>query len=126
MFKGLGNLAGMLKQAQEMQGRMAKMQEELAQVRVEASAAGGMVTVEASGQQKILSIRIEPSLLDDSDCEMLEDLLVSATNQALDKAKEAAAAELGKLTGNMVIPGLGDALSQLGLGGGPGGGGVSN
>ena len=125
MFKGLGNLAGMLKQAQEMQGRMAKMQEDLAQVRVEASVAGGMVTVEANGQQKILTIRIEPSLLEDSDREMLEDLLVAATNLALDKAKEAAAAEMGKLTGSLEIPGLGDALSQLGLGG-PGGGGTSN
>ena len=118
MFKGIGDIASMLKQAREMQGRMQEMQESLAKRRVEGTAGGGMVNVEASGQQKILGIRIEESLLESQDREMLEDLLVAATNQALDKAREAAAEEMSQVTGNLDLPGLGDALSKLGLGGG--------
>ena len=82
---------------------------------VEGSASGGMVRVEANGQQKILAIHLEDSLLENPDREMLEDLVVAATNQALDKSREAAAEEMAKLTGNLDIPGLGDALSQMGL-----------
>jgi DNA-binding YbaB/EbfC family protein len=115
MFKGLGNFASMMKQAQGIQDRMSKLQEEMGQLRVEASAGGGMVRVEANGQQKILAIQLEDSLLENPDREMLEDLLVAATNQALDKSREAAAEEMAKLTGNLDIPGLGDALSQMGL-----------
>jgi len=118
MFKGLGNIASLMKQAQEMQGRMDEIQENLGQLRVEGSAGGGMVTVEASGQPRILSVHVEQSLLDGGDQEMLEDLLVAATNQALEKAKETAAQEMAKLTGNMNIPGLGEALEKLGMGGG--------
>ena len=126
MFGNLGNLASMLKQApeilrqaQEMQERMAKVQEALAKVRVEGTAGGGMVTVEASGQQRVLAVRVEPSLFESGDREMLEDLLVAAINQALDAAREAAAEEMGKMTGEMNVPGLSDALSKLGLGNGP-------
>lgn len=118
MFKGIGNIASMLKQAREMQERMQEMQEVLAKRRVEGAAGGGMVTVAANGQQKILGIRIEESMLQSQDREMLEDLLVAATNQALDKAREAAAEEMSHVTGNLDLPGLGDALSKLGLGGG--------
>jgi len=118
MFKGIGNIASMLKQASEMQERMQEMQEVLAKRRVEGAAGGGMVTVAANGQQKILGIRIEESMLQSQDREMLEDLLVAATNQALDKAREAAAEEMSHVTGNLDLPGLGDALSKLGLGGG--------
>ncbi len=116
MFKGLGNMASMMKQAQEMQGKMKEMQESLGSLKVEGSAGGGMVVVEASGHQKILSIRIEEELIGTDDKEMLEDLITAATNQALDKAKELAAEEMAKLTGGMDLPGLGDAMSQLGLG----------
>ena len=96
MFKGLGDLASLVKQAQEIQGRMSDMQERLGKLRVEGSAGGGMVTVAASGQQKILSIQVEPSLLDSEDREVLEDLLVAATNQALDKAREQPAGRAGE------------------------------
>jgi len=118
MFKGIGNIASMLKQAREMQGRMQEMQESLAKQRVEGTAGGGMVTVEVNGQQKVLGIRIEESLLESQDREMLEDLLVAATNQALDKARDAAAEEMSRITGNLDLPDLGEALSKLGLGGG--------
>ena len=115
MLKGLGNLAGMMKQAQEMQGRMAEVQEELGKLIVEGSAAAGMVTVKATGKQQVTSISIDDSLLDDK--EMLEDLVLSAVNQALDKSRDAAAEKMQGLAGGMDIPGLGDALSKLGLGG---------
>ena len=117
MFKGLGNIASLMKQAQEMQGRMGEMQETLGRLRVEGSAGGGMVTVEASGQQKILNVRVEKSLFESGDQEMLEELVVAATNQALEKAKELAAEEMAKVTGNLNLPGLNEALSKMGLGG---------
>ncbi len=82
MFKKIGNIFSLMKQAQEMQGRMSEMQEKLKHVRVEGTAGGGMVTVEANGQQKVLNVRIEDSLLKDGDKEMLEDLLVGAVNSA--------------------------------------------
>jgi DNA-binding YbaB/EbfC family protein len=115
MFKGLGNIASIIKQAQQFEGRMSELQKQLGNVRVEGSAGGGMVIVEATGQQKIVSCRIDPTLINDQ--EMLEELLVAAVNSALDKSREAATVEMQKLTGNLDIPGLGDALSKFGLGG---------
>jgi nucleoid-associated protein EbfC len=120
MFKGLGNMAGLLRQAQEMQARVRELQDRLATLRVEGTAGGGMVTVAVSGQQKILACRIEPSLLAAGDAEVIQDLVVAATNQALDKAREEAQQELSKLSGGMDLPGLGEALSRMGLGPGAG------
>ncbi len=119
MLKGLGNMASLLKQAQEMQGKMAEIQENLGRMRVEGSAGGEMVVVEANGQQQIIGCKIEQSLLEGGDAEMLEDLLVAAVNQALDKSKEVAAKEMSQLAGNVNVPGLQDALSKFGLGGPP-------
>lgn len=116
MFKGLSNIAGLMKQAREIQGRAAEMKERLAQTRVEGTAGGGMVVVEASGDQRLTACRIEPSLIASGDREMLEDLFLSAANQALDKSREAAAAEMQNLAGGFDIPGLGDALQNLGGG----------
>lgn len=123
MFGNLGNIASLLKQApemlrqaQEMQEKMGEMRDSLGKIRVEGAAGGGMVKVQASADQKVHSIQIEQSLLEAGDAEMLEDLLVAAVNQSLDKAKEAAAAEMGKMTGDMNVPGLSDALSKMGLG----------
>ena len=123
MFGNLGNMASLLKQApemmrqaQQMQERMGDMRDNLCKIRVEGSAGGGMVKVQATADQKIQAIQVEQSLLDSGDGEMLEDLLVAAVNQSLDKAKEAAAEEMGKMTGEMNIPGLNDALSKMGLG----------
>lgn len=117
MFKGLGNIASILKQASAMKGKMAELQEKLGHLRVEGSAGGGMVSAEVSGHQKVIAIRVADSLLNPGDREMLEDLLAAAVNQALDKAKEAAAREMAELTGGMNLPGLDDALKEMNPGG---------
>lgn len=117
MFKKIGNIFSLVKQAQEMQGRMGEMQEKLKHVRVEGAAGGGMVTVEANGQQKVLNVRIEESLLQDGDKEMLEDLMVGAVNAALEKSREAAAEEMAKITGDLNLPGLDEAMERLQPGG---------
>jgi nucleoid-associated protein EbfC len=103
MKKGLGQ---MMKQAQKMQAQILKIQEEMAQRTVEASAGGGMVTVAANGKQEVLSIRIEPEVVDPQDLEMLQDLVVAAVNEALKKAQEMVAEEMAKVTGGLNLPGL--------------------
>jgi nucleoid-associated protein EbfC len=102
--KGFGN---MMKEAQKLQEKMLAMQEEIAKRKVEATAGGGMVTVEANGKQEILSIKIDPEVINKDDAQMLEDLVLAACNEALRKSRELMQQELGKLTGGMKIPGLG-------------------
>jgi DNA-binding YbaB/EbfC family protein len=126
MFKGLSNFASILKEAQQIQGRAQEMQARLGQLRVEGSAGGNMVVVQASGLQRILGVKIEPSLLKDADVEMLEDLLISATNQALEKAAQASADEMAKMTSQLQLPGLSEMMSKLGLGGSNGEGPTSS
>ncbi len=101
-----GNMADMMKQAQAMQERLGKIQEEAETKTVEASAGGGMVTITANGGMKITKITIDPEVLKSEDPEMLQDLLVAATNEALRKAKEIMAEEVKGLTGGMGIPGM--------------------
>jgi len=101
-----GNMANMMKQAQAMQERLGKIQEEAETKTVEASAGGGMVTITANGGMKITKITIDPEVLKSEDPEMLQDLLVAATNEALRKAKELMAEEVKGLTGGMGIPGM--------------------
>jgi len=113
MFKGLGDLASLMKQASQMKGLVGEMQEKLGRVRVTGTAGGGMVQVEVSGHQKVLSCTISESLAAAGDREMLEDLVVAATNQALEKAREAAAEEMNQMAGGLDMPGLSDALSQF-------------
>ncbi len=100
------NMGGMMKQAQKLQKKMLKMQEELALKTVEVSAGGGMVKVVATGGQKISSISLEKEVVDPEDVEMLQDLILAAVNDALNKSQEMVSAEMGKLTGGMNIPGL--------------------
>lgn len=100
------NLGSIMKQAQKMQAELAKVQEELASKRVEASAGGGMVTVVVSGKQEVLSISIEPEVIDASDKEMLQDLVVAAVNEGLRKSQEMVSEEMKKITGGLQIPGL--------------------
>src|SRR5260370_39656349 len=107
-----------MKQAQEIQGRMKEMQESLRRLKVEGTAGGGMVTVEMNGQQQLLGCRIEPTLFESGDREMVEDLVTAAVNQALEKVKQSANDEMTRLAGGMDIPGLSDVLSRLGQGGG--------
>ncbi|MBN2809494.1 MAG: YbaB/EbfC family nucleoid-associated protein [Deltaproteobacteria bacterium] len=103
MSKGIGNL---MKQAQQMQARMAKMQEEVGKRTVEAAAGGGMVKVVANGRQEIVSIVIEPEAVDPDDIEMLQDLVLAAINQALRESQAMMTDEMSKLTGGLKIPGL--------------------
>lgn len=102
-MKGMGN---MMKQAQKLQSKMLKMQEELADKTVESSSGGGMVKVVANGRQQIVSIQIEDEVIDPDDAEMLQDLVLAAVNDALSKSQEMVSAEMSKLTGGLNIPGL--------------------
>jgi DNA-binding YbaB/EbfC family protein len=100
------NMGNMMKQAQKLQAKMMKMQEELAERTVETASGGGMVKVVANGKQQILSIRIEKEVVDPDDVEMLQDLVMAAVNDALAKSQEMVSSEMGKLTGGLNIPGL--------------------
>jgi DNA-binding YbaB/EbfC family protein len=91
----------MLQQAQELQGKLQKAREDLQQQTVRASSGGGMVTVEANGEGTIRSIKVDPSVVNASDVEMLEDLLLVAITEAQKKAQETAQQEMGKLTGGL-------------------------
>jgi nucleoid-associated protein EbfC len=102
-MKGMGD---MMKQAQKLQAKMIKLQEELAEKTVETSAGGGMVKVVANGKQQIVSIKIEKEVVDPEDVEMLQDLVLAAVNDALAKSQEMVSGEMGKLTGGLKIPGL--------------------
>jgi nucleoid-associated protein EbfC len=94
----------LLQQAQEMQGRLQKMQEELQRVTVTGAAGGGMVTVEANGQGAVQRIKIDPSVVNPADVEMLEDLVLVAVTEAQKKAQAQAQLEAGKLTGGLPLP----------------------
>ncbi len=109
-MKGMGNIAEMMKQAQKqaqkMQKQMEEIQNDLKERVIEASSGGGMVTVHMNGKQEILSIKIDPEVVDPKDVQMLEDLIVSAVSQAFKKSQELYQSEMGKLTGGLNIPGL--------------------
>jgi DNA-binding YbaB/EbfC family protein len=96
----------MLRQAQELQAKLAKAQEELGDLTVEGSAGGGAVTVVADGHQNIRSIKISPDAVDPEDVGLLEDLILAAVNDSLEKSQKMAQDHLGSLTGNLKIPGL--------------------
>jgi DNA-binding YbaB/EbfC family protein len=101
-----GPLKDLMKQARDMQAKMARVQEDLKNRRVEASSGGGMVTATASGAQEILEIRIEREIVNPDDVGMLQDLVRAAVNEALRRSREIMAEEMGKITGGMGIPGL--------------------
>lgn len=100
-MKNLGNL---MKQAQEMQAKMAEMQDRLAELTVEGAAGGGMVTVTLSGKSEMKSIRIDPALLSGEEAEILEDLIVAAHADAKSKAEQRTADEMKELTGGLNLP----------------------
>ncbi len=102
-MSGLGDI---LKQAQEMQAKLAQVQEDLGRREVEASSGGGMVTAVANGRQEILRIRIDPAVFAGGDKEMLEDLVTAAVNAALSQAKSVLESEMTRLAGGLNIPGL--------------------
>jgi len=102
--KGFGNI---MKEAQKLQAQMAAMQEQVGKRKVDATAGGGMVTVEANGKQELTAVKIDPEVVNKDDVQMLEDLVLAAANEALRKSRELVQQELGKLTGGLKIPGLG-------------------
>ncbi len=102
-MKGMGN---MMKQAQKLQSKMLKLQEELAEKTVETTSGGGMVKVVVNGRQQIVSIQIEEEVVDPNDVEMLQDLILAAINDALAKSQEMVSGEMSKLTGGINIPGM--------------------
>jgi DNA-binding YbaB/EbfC family protein len=102
-----GGFGNMMKQAQKLQEQMLALQEEVGRKKVEATAGGGMVTVEANGKQEIVSIKIDPEVVSKDDVQMLEDLVLAACNEALRKSRELVQQEMGKITGGLKIPGLG-------------------
>lgn len=120
MFKELGSLANLMKNAQAITGKMQEMRDRLGDRKETGTAGGGMVSVEMNGHSQALACQIDPALFQSGDREMLEDLIVAAVNQALDKVRSAAAEEMAQVTGGFDLPGLSDAFSKLGMGGGPG------
>ena len=103
MTKGLGNI---LKQAQQMHTKIAQLQEEMAAKTVEGSSGGGMVNIVMNGKQEILSLRIDPEVVNREDIEMLQDLISAAVNEAIRKSHEMMQEEMKKITGGLSIPGL--------------------
>ncbi|MBI3802717.1 MAG: YbaB/EbfC family nucleoid-associated protein [Nitrospirae bacterium] len=99
-------LGDIMRQAQALQERMAKLQEEAAKKTVEASSGGGMVTAKVSGKQQLLSLTIDPEVVKSGDVEMLQDLIVAAVNEGLRKSQELMAEEMKGMTGGLNIPGL--------------------
>jgi len=106
MSKGF-SLGNIMKQAQELQDRLGKVQEEAANRIVEASSGGGMVTARVTGRIELVGLRIDPEVLKTSDAEMLQDLILAAVNQAIRDAQAMMAEEMKKITGGLGIPGLG-------------------
>jgi nucleoid-associated protein EbfC len=117
MFKSLGNLANLgniMKQAQEMGGRMQALQEQLKTKRATGAAGGGLVEVDVNGLGDVLAVRIDQSLVDKGEREMIEDLLPAAINAAHAKTKQMHAEAMQSLAGDMSVPGLSEALQQFG------------
>ncbi|WP_054936966.1 YbaB/EbfC family nucleoid-associated protein [Moorella stamsii] len=102
----MNNINKMMKQMQKMQAQIARLQDELGEKTVEAAAGGGAVVVTANGRQEIVGIKIDPAAVDPEDVEMLQDLILAAVNEALRQSQEMAAREMGKITGNMRLPGF--------------------
>ncbi|HUU69454.1 MAG TPA: YbaB/EbfC family nucleoid-associated protein [Planctomycetota bacterium] len=106
MAKGLGDLSGFIKHAQEMQKKMSDVQESLKHRVVEGSSGGGMVAAYVNGQQELVKIKIDPKAVDPDDVEMLEDLILAATAAAMKKSRELSREEMAKVTGGLSIPGM--------------------
>ena len=105
-MRGMGNMQGMMKQMQKMQKKMAEAQEELGEERLEGAAGGGMVKVIVSGDKQVVEVVIDPSVVDPEDVEMLQDLVVIATNEAMAKAEELTNSTMGQFTKGLNLPGM--------------------
>ena len=113
MFQGLRNLGNLMKQAQQIGSQMQEMNAKMRQLRVSGQAGGGMVEIESNGLMEFLQCKIDPTLLNPEQRELLEDLIVAAANQVIEKAKQSHAESMQGLAGGMNLPGLGDALAQF-------------
>ena len=102
----MANFGNIMKQAKKMQERMARLQEELGMKTVEVSSGGGMVSVVVNGKFEVMSLKIEKDVVNPDDVEMLQDLVMAAVNEGVRKAQEMNAAEMAKITGGLMIPGL--------------------
>ncbi len=96
----------MLRQAQELQAKLAKAQQELGNITTEVSSGGGAIKIVIDGQQKIHSVSISPEVINSEDAELLEDMVMAAVNEAINKSQELAASHLSSLTGGLKIPGM--------------------
>ena len=103
---GKGGLGNMMKQVQQMQAKMEKVQAELEEMEIEGTSGGGMVKVMVNGKQDVLSVTLDPEVVDKDDVEMLQDLIVAAINQAKEKAGEIQAEHMAQVTGGLNIPGM--------------------
>lgn len=101
-----GGFNNIVRQAQQMQGKIAKVQEEMAEKKIEASTGGGVVTAVVTGDQELLEVKIDPEVVDPEDVEMLQEMIVGAVNQAMKLAGDMMNEEIEKITGGMSIPGL--------------------
>ena len=101
-------LGDLMKQAQKMQEQMGKVQEESKKKTIEASAGGGMVVATVSGAMELVSLKIEKDVVNPEDIEMLQDLVVAAVNEALRRAQQMVSEDMGKITGGLNIPGMGN------------------
>lgn len=113
VFEGLSNLGTLLKQAREIGGKLHGMTEELRTKRATGSAGGGMVEVEVNGLAEVISCRIDPELVRQGDGELIEDLVTTAVNQALAKAKQLHAEAIKSMTGGVELPGLNEAMGKF-------------
>jgi DNA-binding YbaB/EbfC family protein len=114
MFKGLANVASLMKQAGELQSRMGEMKEQLARLQMDGRSHDGKVVVTAAGDHRVLSCRIDPSLVTEGNVTLIEKAVVEATNDAFEKIRQAAASQMSEMAGGM--PDLTNAMSSLGLG----------
>ncbi|HLU23303.1 YbaB/EbfC family nucleoid-associated protein [Lederbergia graminis] len=105
-MRGMGNMQGMMKQMQKMQKKMAQAQEELGEKRIEGTAGGGMVSVIVSGHKEVIEVNIKEEVVDPEDIEMLQDLVLAATNDALKKADDLTNQTMGQFTKGMNLPGF--------------------
>src|SRR6185437_15286194 len=105
-MRGMGNMQNMMKQMQKMQKKMAQAQEDLGEERIEGTAGGGMVTVTVSGHKEVLEVEIKEDVVDPEDIEMLQDLVLAATNDALKKADDLTNETMGQFTKGMNLPGF--------------------
>jgi len=113
MFGKMLELGSLVKQAREFGGRVQEMNEKLKEIRVESAAGGGLVTVSVNGLQELVSCKIDPCLFQQGDAELLEELIITAVNDAIDEARTQQAESMQSLAGNMDMSGLSSIIEKL-------------